>query len=179
MHLSFLSDIINIKFIQNKSILRGRMMEGNAIKQLLNEETYSYLNDKDKDFIRVFTDAINDLGYLCNSKIVDGICYGRHMMIFRKANVKSDKVYARLYFRDSGVVLRFFFSNVNEHAGYIEKCPDYVQDAFIGNRGVVIIAAVMSASLEKVTGLPESSMKNAMALPLNFLNLQLKDYSLI
>lgn len=94
-------------------------MEANIISDLLKSESYSYLNDADKNFIGVFTEAINDLGYQCNEKIVDGICYKRHMMIFRKANVKSDKVYARLYFRDSGVVLRFFFSNITEHSDYI------------------------------------------------------------
>jgi hypothetical protein len=79
-----------------------------------------------------FIDAMNALGYTSQDKIVDGICYGRHMMLFRKAHVKSDKVYARLYFRENGVVLHYYFSDVTKHATYIEKCPDYIKDVFVG-----------------------------------------------
>ena len=109
-------------------------MEGHSIKQLLENTIFSYITDTDKNFICEFTETMNQMGYTSNGKIVDGICYGRHMMIFRKMNVKSDRVYARLYFRDSGVVVRLFFSNVTDHSNYISLTPDYIKESFVGNR---------------------------------------------
>ncbi len=108
-------------------------MEDLKIKELLASETYLYISSHDKQFIVEFTHAMNTLGYQCDGKISDGFCYGHHMMIFRKANVKSDKVYARLYFRTSGVIVRFFVSDVSKHSSYIEASPSHIQEPFIGS----------------------------------------------
>lgn len=126
-------------------------MESQVIRLLLNDETYAYVSEEDKGFICQFTDAMNDLGYVCGEKIVDGICYGKHMMIFTKMNVKSKKVYARLYFRESGVVLRLFFSKVSEHAKYIDACPSYIKDSFVGTIQSAIIVGAMFANFVKAT----------------------------
>lgn len=108
-------------------------MESPVIRLQLNDPAYSYVDDEGKRFICSFTDAMNEMGYECKQKIVDGICYGKHMMIFTKTNAKSPKVFARLYFRTRGVVLRFFFNQVSDHAEYIDACPSYIKDTFIGD----------------------------------------------
>lgn len=103
------------------------------IKEQLNSVVYSYMSSDDKHLIVEFTAAMNTLGHQFDKKNGDGFCYGRHMMIIRKANVKSDKIYARLYFRTSGVVVRFFLNDVSKHSNYIEASPSYIQESFTGS----------------------------------------------
>jgi hypothetical protein len=65
----------------------------------------------------------------------DGFCWGRYMIIYRKANTKSKTVYARIYIRESGIVLRLFFNGVTKHSDYIENSPDYIKNVFTGSYG--------------------------------------------
>jgi hypothetical protein len=119
------------QLIRIKPERRWLYMEVNAIRDFLQDETCSYISDFDKIFICEFTNAMNTLGYHCEGKIVDGVCFGRHMMIFRKINAKSRKVYARLYLRTNGVVVRFFFSDVSFHSEYILTSPSFIKNTFI------------------------------------------------
>lgn len=57
------------------------------------------------------------------------------MIIFRKAGVKSKKVYARIYIQENHIVLRMYFSNVAKHASYIPACPDFIQHTFSSEYG--------------------------------------------
>lgn len=59
------------------------------MKNLLKEETYSFVSPKDKEFIVAFDAEMNRLGYTCNKTIGDGYCWGRKMIIYSKAGVKS------------------------------------------------------------------------------------------
>lgn len=104
------------------------------IKDLLQNENYNFVSLEDKRFITEYVKRMDLLGYTCDNKIVDGICYGKYMMIFRKKNVTSKKVYSRLYFRKNGVVLRLFLkdSDVTKHSSYIETLPESIKSTFIG-----------------------------------------------
>ena len=110
-------------------------MEEKAIRLILNNEVYSYIREEDKNFACQFTASMNTLGYTCQEKIGDGYCYGKHMMIFTKKGVKSNKVYARIYFRTKQMVLRFFFSNITDHAKYIASAPPFINATFTGEYG--------------------------------------------
>lgn len=104
-----------------------------SIKDQLNQDKYLEWIVDDKDFIVQFNEKMNELGYTCNNEIVDGICYGKYMMIYRKQSVKSDKVYARIYFRTNGIVLRLFLNNIDKHSNYINNSPSFIKEAFVGD----------------------------------------------
>lgn len=104
------------------------------IKDMLNEERFDFISSADKQFIIKFTEELERLGYN-SGNIGDGFCWGRYMIIYRKAGVKSETVYARIYIRDDGIRLRLFFNNVTGHAGYIDAAPDYIRSVFTGDYG--------------------------------------------
>lgn len=105
------------------------------MKSLLQNETYNFIKADDKDFIIAFDREMKRLGYTCNKSIGDGYCWGKKMLIYTKAGVKSKKSYARIYIRDNDLILRMYFSNVDKQAQYIEQAPQYIQEAFIGDYG--------------------------------------------
>lgn len=67
------------------------------MKNLLEDVAYSFVCSKDKEFIVAFDAEMNKLGYTCNQTIDDGYCWGRKMIIYTKAGVKSKKSFARIY----------------------------------------------------------------------------------
>lgn len=105
------------------------------MKNLLKDEAYRFVSSKDKEFITVFDAEMNRLGYTCSQTIGDGYCWGRNMIIYTKAGVKSKKSYARIYLRENDLILRMYFSNVDKQRQAIEQAPDYVQQAFTGDYG--------------------------------------------
>lgn len=105
------------------------------MKNLLEDEAYSFVCSKDKEFIVAFDAEMNRLGYTCNQTIGDGYCWGRKMIIYTKSGVKSKKSYARIYLRENDLILRMYFSNVDKQRQAIEQAPDYVQQAFTGDYG--------------------------------------------
>ena len=105
------------------------------MKNLLEEAAYDFISSIDKGFIIAFDDEMNRLGYTCNKNIGDGYCWGRKMLIYTKQGVKSKKSYARVYIRDSDLILRLYFSNVDKQRDAIEQAPDYIQAAFTGDYG--------------------------------------------
>lgn len=106
------------------------------MKDLLEDKTYSFVNSKDKEFITAFDAEMNRLGYTCNQTIGDGYCWGRKMIIYTKAGVKSKKSYARIYIRENDLILRMYFSNVDKQRQSIEQAPDYIRQAFTGDYGI-------------------------------------------
>ena len=68
-------------------------------------------------------------------EIGSGYCWGKYMLIFRKANIKSKNVVARIYIRDDSIVLRLFLNKVTKHAPYISAAPDHIKNVFIGEYG--------------------------------------------
>ncbi|MEL7603732.1 MAG: hypothetical protein AAGU77_11325 [Bacillota bacterium] len=105
------------------------------IEQLMQEDRFDFMNAADKQFVCEFTHALSALGYTFGNAIGSGYCWGRYMLIFTKAGVKSKKVVARIYLRQNGIALRLFFSDVSRHAAYISAAPDFIRDVFTGPYG--------------------------------------------
>ncbi|MCQ5129520.1 hypothetical protein NE562_07590 [Butyricicoccus faecihominis] len=105
------------------------------IQQQMKEERFACITEKDKGFIIAFTQAMEELGYTYDDTIGNGFCWGKYMLIFRKANVKSKNVVARIYIKEDAVVLRMFFNNVTKHASFISAAPAYIKTVFTGDYG--------------------------------------------
>lgn len=105
------------------------------IEKRMNESEFEFIQEQDKAFIIKFTKALEELGYTYGDEIGSGFCWGKYMLIFRKANVKSKNVVARIYIREDSVVLRLFFNNVTKHAAYISGAPEYIKNVFTGEYG--------------------------------------------
>jgi hypothetical protein len=107
--------------------------EDEILDELLNEERFNYVSIANKAFILAFNYEMSSLGYDFGGKIGSGYCWGNHMVIYTKSGVKSKNVFARIYMRDTDIVLRMFFSNIDKHRNYIEKAPAYIKEVFTGD----------------------------------------------
>ncbi len=105
------------------------------IEKHMAEKQFNFIRERDKLFIIEFTKALEKMGYTYGGEIGSGYCWGKYMLIFRKANVKSKKVVARIYIKEDSIVLRLFFNNVTKHAAFISVSPKYIQNAFTGDDG--------------------------------------------
>lgn len=105
------------------------------IEEHMAEDRFDFIDCGDKKFIVEFTKSLESLGYTYGGEIGSGFCWGRYMLIFRKAGVKSKNVAARIYIRDDSIVLRMFFNNVTKHADYISNSPGFIKIAFTGDYG--------------------------------------------
>lgn len=105
------------------------------MKELLKEDRFDIITDKDKDFILAFDKELTDLGYHFGGNIGSGYCWGKYMVIYYKKGVKSKKVYARIYIRDKSIVLRLFFSKIDSHSDYINNTPNHIKEVFVGDYG--------------------------------------------
>ena len=103
------------------------------LNALLEKAEFDYVNAADKAFIIAFDTEMKELGYTSGASIGPGYCWGKHMIIYTKAAVKSKKSYARIYIRDEDMVLRLYLSDIDKHRDDIEQAPAYIQEAFIGN----------------------------------------------
>jgi len=102
------------------------------VKELLSQQEFNFIKPHDKDFITSFDIEMNRLGYTCNGNIGNGYCWGRYMVIYTKAGIKSKKSYARVYIRDEDIVLRLYLSNIDKHGEEVGQAPEYIQEAFTG-----------------------------------------------
>lgn len=102
------------------------------MKEVLSQQTFDFVKSCDKDFIVAFDDEMNTLGYTCGGSIGDGYCWGKYMIVYTKAGVKSKKSYARVYIRDEDIVLRLYLSNVDKYSSEIGQAPGFIQQAFTG-----------------------------------------------
>lgn len=105
------------------------------IEKHLAEERFQFIQEKDRNFIIEFTKALETLGYTYGGEIGSGFCWGKYMLIYRKANVKSKNVVARIYIREDSIVLRLFLNNVTKHAAFISGSPAHIQNAFTSDYG--------------------------------------------
>lgn len=99
------------------------------------EDRFDFISVENKAFMHAFDDEMAKLDYGFGGKIGDGFCWGRYMVIYRKLGVKSETVYARLYLRESEIVLRLFLNQIDKHCAFIEKAPDHIKTVFTGPRG--------------------------------------------
>jgi len=104
------------------------------MKDLLSDEKYNFISEKEKDFIIAFNDAITEAGYESHG-IQPYVCLGKYKIEYSKAGLKNKKFVARFYFRDSGIVLRLYFTNIDKHREYIEKSPEFIKNPFINGVG--------------------------------------------
>ena len=125
-----------MSFVQQNSGIEQEEQRGeDMIADHMAEKQFDFINNDNKQFIIEFTKALEDLGYIYGGEIGSGYCWGRYMLIFRKANVKSKKVTARIYIRDDSIVLRMFFHDVTKRAAYISNSPDFIKNVFTGEFG--------------------------------------------
>src|SRR5512145_1477598 len=102
---------------------------------ILDEPRFSFISRADKGFIAAFDDELQKLGYGFGDKIGSGYCWGKYMLIYRKSGVKSEKVFARIYIRDTSIVLRLFLNAIDKHRAYVEKAPAHIKEVFVGEEG--------------------------------------------
>jgi len=75
------------------------------LKTLLSDEKYSFVSQKDKNFIIAFSDLMVKTGY-ANNGIQPYVVFGKHKIEYYKPGNKTNKYIARIYFRDNQIVLR-------------------------------------------------------------------------
>ncbi len=102
--------------------------------QQLSDPQYSYVSEGDKHFMVAFDQEMLRLGYDFGGTIGSGYCWGRHMLIYAKTGVKSKQVAARIYMRESGIVLRLFLNQIDRHAASIEQAKPFIREVFTGER---------------------------------------------
>lgn len=102
------------------------------MRGLLSQNEYDFISENNKDFIIAFDAEMERLGYTSGKTIGPGHCWGRYMIIYTKAGVKSKKSYARFYIREEDMVLRLYLSDVDKHRDVIEQAPVFIHDAFTG-----------------------------------------------
>ena len=105
------------------------------MENIINSSTFNFVSDQNKEFIISFDNAINELGYACGNEIGPGYNWGKYMIIYRKQNVKSKKVYARIYIRSNSIVLRMYFTNIDKHRRFIEESPVFIKEVFTEDHG--------------------------------------------
>jgi len=105
------------------------------IEEILSEERFDIISPADKAFILAFDKGIEKLGYDFGGTIGDGYVWGKFMIIYSKTGVKSKKVIARFYIRESGIVLRLFIGDIAKHRTYIESTPPHIKGIFINDHG--------------------------------------------
>lgn len=105
------------------------------MEKLLQTPEFDFVNEANKAFILAFDAEMAQLGYTFDGSIGSGFCWGRKMVIYTKADVKSKKSYARLYLKEDGLTLRLYFSDIDKHREAIESAPNFIKAAFTGSYG--------------------------------------------
>ena len=123
---------------QEKSLERAKNIK--SMKDVLSEERFNIISDTDKAFILAFDKEINELGYDYGGAIGSGHGWGKFMIIYGKTGTKSRTVRARIYIREDGITMRFYFSDINKHRYYIESAPAHIKAVFAFDGGDCRIA---------------------------------------
>lgn len=105
------------------------------MKDILSEERFGFISGADKAFLVAFNDEMSLLGYDFGGAIGGGHCWGRYMVIYRKSGVSSERVFARVYIRDTDILLRLFLNDVDRHRDFVEKAPAHIKEVFVGHHG--------------------------------------------
>lgn len=105
------------------------------MKKAMTEERFDFISPENKAFILAFDEEIAKLGYDFGGAIGSGFCWGRYMIIYAKTGVKNKQVAARIYLRDSSIVLRLYVNQIDRHRAFIEYAPDFIKQVFTGSHG--------------------------------------------
>ena len=103
------------------------------MKDILNEERFGFVSSQDMSFIRAFDNEMTKLGYGFGGKIGSGYCWGKYMLIYTRVEVKSKKVFARIYMCEKSIVLRLFLNDIDKHRSYIENAASHIKEVFVGD----------------------------------------------
>lgn len=103
------------------------------IKQIYKPE-YDFISDSEKEFIIEYDKAIRSIGYDSDG-IKPYVTFGKYKIEYSRVGLKTKKVIARFYFRDSGIVLRLYFNNIDKKREYIENAIDYIKLPFVDDNG--------------------------------------------
>jgi hypothetical protein len=106
-----------------------------VIPDLLRDKSFDYISPENREFICAFDKEMEKRGYGAGNIIVDGICWGRNMLIYSRVGAKSPGVAARIYMKGDGISLRMFLNNVTSHSGYIANSPEIIKGVFTGKYG--------------------------------------------
>lgn len=101
--------------------------------ELLQEERFDFISNEHKAFMHAWDEEMARLGYDFGGRVGSGYCWGKYMLIYRKTGAKSEKVYARMYLRDDGIVLRMFLNDIDRHRTFIENAPAHIKEVFTGS----------------------------------------------
>jgi hypothetical protein len=101
----------------------------------LEEARFDFIREEDREFILAFSHELNRLGYDFGGKIGEGYCWGKYMLIYTRSGVKSKNVYARIYIREAGIVLRLYLNDLDRHRAFLENSPDHIKGVFTGPHG--------------------------------------------
>jgi hypothetical protein len=105
------------------------------MKDFLHEKRFDFICKRDKGFILAFDAEMSKLGYGFGGQIGSGYCWGKYMIIYTRAGVKSKKVFARIYIRDKSIALRLFLNDIDKHREYVENAPAHIKEVFVGDFG--------------------------------------------
>lgn len=105
------------------------------MKTILEEERFNFISAENKSFILVFDNEISKLGYSFGGNIGNGACWGKYMIVYSKAGVKSKQVVARIYIREETIILRLFINEIDKHREYIENTKPFIKKVFTGEYG--------------------------------------------
>lgn len=102
------------------------------MQTILTEERFQFISEEDREFILAFNREISKLGYDFGGSIGSGYCWGKYMIIYSKTGVKNKQVAARIYIRDSSIVLRLYLNQIDKHRAFLESTPAHIKDVFTG-----------------------------------------------
>lgn len=106
-----------------------------SMLERLTEARFDLISEPDKAFILAFDEELKALGYRFSGHIGWGACWGLYMIIYSKGGIKGKPVSARIFIRESDIVLRLFFNQIDKHSAYIEKAPPHIKGVFTGPHG--------------------------------------------
>lgn len=92
------------------------------------------LSAEDRDFILALDAAMRREGYTSDG-IQPYVCWGKYVISYYRAGVKTKRYVARIYLRSNGLLFRMYFSDIDRHADAIERLPDDIKAAFLSDCG--------------------------------------------
>lgn len=124
------------------------------------------------------TKVLESLSYTYENVIGNGFCWGKYMLIFRKANVKSKQVAAQIYIIEDSIVLKMFFNNVTKHSAYISNTPNRIKHVFTGSYGTCKHCKGDNCKFRKEYEIDSIKFEKCNGTAFEFYNLKIESYYL-
>jgi hypothetical protein len=91
-------------------------------------------SEEERAFILAFDEAIQREGYTSDG-IQPYVCWGKYVISYYRADVKTKRYAARIFLRSDGLLFRMYFSDIDAHADAIEQLPEDIKAAFFSEYG--------------------------------------------